>query len=103
MDKKPPYHPIKDFIPPSLCAKIPFILVANPSLPVHSVAELVQYAKQNPGTASFASGGPGSPHHLYAELLKSMTGIEMTHVPYKGSTPALTDVIAGHVPLLFSD
>jgi tripartite-type tricarboxylate transporter receptor subunit TctC len=103
MYKKLPYDPIKDFIPLALGAKIPFILVANPSLPVHSVAELVQYAKQNPGTLSFASGGPGSPHHLYAELLKSMTGIEMTHVPYKGSAPALTDVIAGHVPLLFSD
>jgi tripartite-type tricarboxylate transporter receptor subunit TctC len=103
MYKKRPYDPIKDFIPLALGAKIPFILVANPSLPVHSVAELVQYAKQNPGTLSFASGGPGSPHHLYAELLKSMTGIEMTHVPYKGSAPALTDVIAGHVPLLFSD
>jgi tripartite-type tricarboxylate transporter receptor subunit TctC len=103
MYKKLPYDPIKDFIPLALGARIPFILVANPSLPVRSVAELVQYAKQNPGTLSFASGGPGSPHHLYAELLKSMTGIEMTHVPYKGSAPALTDVIAGHVPLLFSD
>jgi len=79
------------------------VLVVNPSLPVRSVAELVQYAKDNPGKLSFASGGPGSPHHLYGELLKSMTGIEMTHVPYKGSAPALTDVIAGHVPLLFSD
>jgi tripartite-type tricarboxylate transporter receptor subunit TctC len=77
--------------------------VVNPALPVHSVAELVKYAKDNPGKLSFASGGPGSPHHLYGELLKSMTGIEMTHVPYKGSAPALTDVIAGHVPLLFSD
>jgi tripartite-type tricarboxylate transporter receptor subunit TctC len=84
MYKKLPYDPIKDFIPLALGARIPFILVANPSLPVRSVAELVQYAKQNPGTLSFASGGPGSPHHLYAELLKSMTGIEMTHVPYKG-------------------
>jgi tripartite-type tricarboxylate transporter receptor subunit TctC len=63
----------------------------------------VAYAKQNPGKLSFASGGAGSPHHLYAELFKSLTGIEMTHVPYKGSAPALTDVIAGHVPLLFSD
>ena len=67
------------------------------------MAELVKYAKDNPGKLSFASGGPGSPHHLYAELLKSMTGIEMTHIPYKGSAPALTDVIAGHVPMLFSD
>jgi tripartite-type tricarboxylate transporter receptor subunit TctC len=103
MYKKLPYDPIKDLVPIALGAKIPFVLVVNPSLPVRSVAELVQYAKDNPGKLSFASGGPGSPHHLYGELLKSMTGIEMTHVPYKGSAPALTDVIAGHVPLLFSD
>jgi tripartite-type tricarboxylate transporter receptor subunit TctC len=101
--KKLPYDPVKDFIPLTMGAKIPFVLVVNPSLPVHSPAELVAYAKANPGKLSFASGGPGSPHHLYGELLKSMTGIEMTHVPYKGSAPALTDVIAGHVPLLFSD
>jgi tripartite-type tricarboxylate transporter receptor subunit TctC len=83
MYKKLPYDPIKDLVPIALGAKIPFVLVVNPSLPVRSVAELVQYAKDNPGKLSFASGGPGSPHHLYGELLKSMTGIEMTHVPYK--------------------
>ncbi len=103
MYKKLPYDPVKDLVPLALGAKIPFVLVVNPSLPVHTVAELVTYAKDNPGKLSFASGGPGSPHHLYGELLKSMTGIEMTHIPYKGSAPALTDVIAGHVPLLFSD
>src|SRR5437762_1969705 len=103
MYKKLPYDPVKDFIPLTLGGKIPFVLVVTPSLPVHSVAELIAYAKANPGKLSFASGGPGSPHHLYGELLKSMTGIEMTHVPYKGSAPALTDVIAGHVPILFSD
>ena len=86
-----------------LSAKIPFFLVVNPSLPVHSVAELIKYAKDNPGKLSFASGGAGSPHQLYAELFKSLTGIEMTHVPYKGSAPALNDVVAGHVPMLFSD
>jgi tripartite-type tricarboxylate transporter receptor subunit TctC len=101
--KKLPYDPTRDFAPLLLSAKIPFFLVVNPSLPVRSVSELVAYAKQNPGKLSFASGGAGSPHHLYAELFKSLTGIEMTHVPYKGSAPALTDVIAGHVPLLFSD
>jgi tripartite-type tricarboxylate transporter receptor subunit TctC len=103
MYKKLPYDPIKDFIHVALGGRVPFVLVVNPSLPVRSVAELVAYAKENPGKLSFASGGPGSPHHLYGELLKSMTGIEMTHVPYKGSAPALTDVIAGHVPILFSD
>jgi tripartite-type tricarboxylate transporter receptor subunit TctC len=103
MYKKLPYDPVKDFIPIALVARIPFVLVVNPSLPVRTVTDLVTYAKENPGKLSFGSGGPGSPHHLYAELLKSMTGIEMTHIPYKGSAPALTDLIAGHVPLMFSD
>src|SRR6266446_1353109 len=78
--KKLPYDPVNDFVPLVLAGRIPFFLVVNPSLPVHSVAELVAYAKENPGKLSYAPGGPGSPHHLYAELLKSMTGIEMTHV-----------------------
>jgi len=103
MYKKLPYDPIKDFEHMMLGAKIPFVLVVHPSLPVHNVTELVAYAKERPGQLSFASGGPGSPHHLYGELLKGMTGIEMMHIPYKGSAPALTDVIAGHVPLMFSD
>jgi tripartite-type tricarboxylate transporter receptor subunit TctC len=103
MYKKLPYDSVKDFIPIVLVAKLPFVLVVTPSLPVHSVAELIAYAKENPGKLSYGSGGPGSPHHLQAELLKSMTGIAMTHVPYKGSAPALTDVIAGHIPLMFSD
>jgi tripartite-type tricarboxylate transporter receptor subunit TctC len=103
MYKKLPYEPLKDMTHIALGAKIPFILVVHPSLPVRTVADLVKYAKENPGKLSFGSGGPGSPHHLYGELLKSMTGIEMTHVPYKGSAPALTDVIAGHIPMLFSD
>jgi tripartite-type tricarboxylate transporter receptor subunit TctC len=101
--KSIPYDPTKDFAPVALIGQIPFVLVVNPSLPVRSVAELVAYAKANPGKLSYGSGGPGSPHHLYAELLKSVTGIEMTHVPYKGSAPALTDVIAGHIELMFSD
>jgi len=103
MYKKLPYDPAKDLVPLVFVARIPFVLVVNPSLPVRSVTELVAYAKENPGKLAYASGGPGSPHHLQAEMLKSMTGIEMQHVPYKGSAPALTDVIAGHVPLMFSD
>jgi len=103
LNKSMPYDPVKDLVPIAFSGYIPFILVSNPSLPVHSVADLINYAKNNPGKLSFASGGPGSPHHLLAELLKFMTGIEMTHIPYKGSAPALMDVIAGHVPLLFSD
>src|SRR5713101_3071542 len=92
--KKLPYDPTKDFAPIALVGQIPFILVVNPSLPVQSVPDLVKYARENPGKLSYGSGGPGSPHHLYAELLKSLTGIEMTHIPYKGSAPALTDVVA---------
>jgi tripartite-type tricarboxylate transporter receptor subunit TctC len=103
MYKKLPYDPVKDFAPIGLIARIPFVLVVNPSLPVHSIAELVQYAREHPGGLSYGSGGPGSPHHLQAEMLPSTTGIEMMHVPYKGSAPALTDVLAGHVPLMFSD
>jgi tripartite-type tricarboxylate transporter receptor subunit TctC len=86
-----------------MVAQSPFLLIVNPSLPVHSVRELIAFAKQNPGRLSYGSGGPGAPHHLYAELLKSMAGIEMTHVPYKGSLPALNDVVAGHIQLMFCD
>src|SRR6266508_377334 len=101
--KKLPYDPTKDFAPVALITRIPFVLVVHPSLPVRSVAELIKLAKDKPGQLSYASGGPGSPHHLYTELFKTMAGIEMTHVPYKGSAPALTDVIAGHIPLMFGD
>jgi len=103
LNKSLPYDPRKDVEPIAFTAQVPFILVVNPSLPVHSISDLINYANSNPGKLSFASGGPGSPHHLLAEMLKMTTGIEMPHVPYKGSAPALTDVIAGHVPLLFSD
>jgi tripartite-type tricarboxylate transporter receptor subunit TctC len=101
--KKLPYDPAIDFIPLAGLARVPFVLIVNPSLPVHSLLELIAYAKQRPGQLSFASVGPGVPHHLYAKLLMSTAGIAMTHVPYKGSTPALNDVVAGHIPLMFCD
>jgi tripartite-type tricarboxylate transporter receptor subunit TctC len=101
--KQLPYDPRRDFTPMALVAEIPFVLVVNPSLPIESVADLIKYAKEHPGTLTYGSGGAGSPHHLYAELLKSMTGIEMTHVPYKGTAPALTDLIGGHISLMFAD
>ncbi|MGZ3322757.1 MAG: Bug family tripartite tricarboxylate transporter substrate binding protein [Xanthobacteraceae bacterium] len=97
------YDPIKDLMPVALFSDIPFVLVVNPALPVHSVAELVTLAKRTPGGLSYASNGHGGAGHLYAELLKSMTGIAMTHVPYKGLAPAFNDVVAGHVPLMFGD
>jgi tripartite-type tricarboxylate transporter receptor subunit TctC len=81
--KKLPYDPTKDFAPVALVADIPFVLVVHPSLPVRSVPELVKLSTGKPDLLSYASGGPGSPHHLFAELLKRMTGIESMHVPYK--------------------
>src|SRR6516162_2075256 len=101
--KKLPYDPATDFIPLAGLAWVPFVLLVNPSLPVHSLLELLAYARARPGQLSFASVGPGVPHHLYAELLMSTAGIVMTHVPYKGSAPALNDVVAGHIPLMFCD
>jgi tripartite-type tricarboxylate transporter receptor subunit TctC len=100
--KNLPYDPT-DLVPLALLAQAPFILIVNPSLPVQSVPDLIQFAKKNPGRLSYGSGGLGAPHHLYAELFKSMTGIEMIHVPYKGSLPALNDVVAGHIQLMFCD
>ncbi len=101
--RKLTYDPTADFIPLAGLALVPFVLVVNPSLPVHSLLELIKYAKERPGQLSFASVGPGVPHHLYAEVLMSAAGIGMTHVPYKGSAPALNDVVAGHIPLMFCD
>jgi tripartite-type tricarboxylate transporter receptor subunit TctC len=101
--KQLPYDPRKDFAPIALIARVPFVLVINPSLPVQSVADLIGHAKAHPGSLTYGSGGAGSPHQLFAEMFKSITGIEMTHVPYKGSAPALTDVIGGHIALMFAD
>ncbi len=98
-----PYDPVADFVPLALAAQTPFVLVVNPDLPVRSIADLVTYAKAQGGKLSYATAGPGVPHHLFAELLKSMTGIEMSPVAYRGSLPALNDVVAGQVPLMFVD
>jgi len=101
MYKQLPYDPNKDFAPMALVGRVPFLLVVNASLPINSVPDLIAYAKAN--KIFYASGGPGSPHHIYAEMFKSLTGVEMTHVPYKGSADAIKDVLAGHVQVLFSD
>jgi tripartite-type tricarboxylate transporter receptor subunit TctC len=101
MYKQLPYDPIKDFAPMALVGRVPFVLIVNKDVPVKSVADLIKYAKTN--RINYGSGGAGSPHHLYAELLKSMIGIDMTHIPYKGSADAIKDVVAGHVQLMFSD
>jgi len=101
--KSLPYDPAKEFIPVALTSKIGFVLVVNADLPVRSLAELITYAKQNPGKLSYGSTGTGATPHLAIEMIKSATGIEMTHVPYKGSIAALTDVVAGHIQLTFTD
>jgi tripartite-type tricarboxylate transporter receptor subunit TctC len=97
------YDPAADFVPLALAAGTPFVLVVNNDLPVKSVQELIAYVKARPGQLSYATAGAGVPHHLFAELFKTMTGIEMSPVAYRGSAPALTDVVAGHVPLMFVD
>ncbi len=101
--KKISYDPVKDFQPIAMLAHLPFILVVNNDLPVKSVAELIEYANDHPGKLSFGSGGVGASHHLYGELFKSLTGTQMTYVPYKGTMPALNDLIAGHIQVLFAD
>lgn len=98
-----PYDPLADFKLAAIVASVPFILVVNPSLPVHSVQELIAYAKGKPGELAFGSSGPGTPHHLFAELFQSMTGTKMTHVPYRGSMPALTDLLSGQIQVHFVD
>jgi tripartite-type tricarboxylate transporter receptor subunit TctC len=99
--KSLPYTPDKDLVPVALIAGVPFVLVVRPDLPVHSVADLVKLAKEKHLT--YGSGGVGAFHHLNAELLSSMTGIKMTHVPNKGSVPAMTDLISGNIDVLFVD
>jgi tripartite-type tricarboxylate transporter receptor subunit TctC len=98
-----PYDPTTDFMPLALAAQTPFVLVVNPSVPATTVGELIAYVKSKPGQLSYATSGVGTPHHLFAELMKTMTGMEMSPVVYRGSLPALNDVVAGHIPLMFVD
>ena len=94
---KLPYDIQRDFAPVSQVAVAPNVMVINPAVPANSVAEFIAYAKANPGKLSYASGGNGSSAHMSMELFKSMSGIDLQHVPYKGSSPALTDVVSGQV------
>jgi tripartite-type tricarboxylate transporter receptor subunit TctC len=103
LHKKLPYDPATDFVPLALVASVPFVLIVNPSLPVRTAGDLIKLAKEKPGQLSFGSSGVGGPPHLYMELLKTMTGTQMTHIPYKGTAQAINDVVAGHVPILMSD
>src|SRR6185295_12627079 len=97
MYEKLPYQLGRDFAPVGMVATTPFILAVHPSVPAHSVKELVVHAKAKPGGLRYGSGGSGSPPHLSMEIFKSMTGIDIFHVPYKGITPAMTDTVAGQV------
>ena len=99
--KSLPYDPIGDFAPIALCFTTPLYLVVHPSLPATSVAELIALAKSRPGKLSFASGGSGTTAHLAGELFKSLAGVDMQHVAYKSAGPAMMDVMAGHVDLMF--
>jgi len=96
------YDLTRDFVPVSLVASTPFVLVVNPAVPANSVAELIALAKAKPGFLRYGSGGSGTPPHLCAEILKSSAGLDIVHVPYKGVTPALTDLLGGQVQFVFS-
>ena len=96
------YDPRKDFAPVGLIATSPLVVVVNPALPVRSVPELIDLARKEPGKLNFASAGTGSGIHLAAEYFATLAGIKLTHVPYKGSSPALTDLVGGHVSIYFS-
>ncbi|MBI3372934.1 MAG: tripartite tricarboxylate transporter substrate binding protein [Betaproteobacteria bacterium] len=95
------YDPVKDFAPITLAISYVNVLVVNPSLPIHTGADLIAWARANPGKATFGSAGNGSSNHLFGEVLRTLTGAPMQHVPYKGSAPALTDVIAGNLTFMF--
>jgi tripartite-type tricarboxylate transporter receptor subunit TctC len=98
---KLPYDPLRDFAPVIEVAKLPFMLVAHPSLGVSSVGELIAAAKRAPGRINYASVGNGSAVHLATELFRKQAGIDLVHIPYKGSAPALNDVVAGTTPVMF--
>jgi tripartite-type tricarboxylate transporter receptor subunit TctC len=103
MSKKMPYEPLKDLVPVALLSSSPFFLVVNNDSPVKTVGDLIALAKAKPNGLNYGSGGPGSMHHLSTELLQSLAGIQMTHVPYKATPPAMNDLMAGHIQVLFGD
>jgi tripartite-type tricarboxylate transporter receptor subunit TctC len=100
---KLPYDAVKDFAPISFVASVPYVLVVEPSLPASSVQELIAFARSRPGKMNYASAGNGSTHQFCAELLKSTAGIDMVHIPYKGSPPGIAALLAGEVSLMFAN
>ena len=97
------YDPLTAFAPVGLIASVPIVLAVHPSTGIKNVGELIALAKAKPGTLFFGSSGNGSTNHLAGELLKSMTGIDIVHVPYKGAAPAMNDLVAGHIPMMFDN
>ena len=103
LHKKLSYDALKDFEPVSRVAEVPGILLIHPSLPVDSVKQLIAFAKSRPGQLTYGSAGNGTPTHLAAELLKSMANVNIVHVPYKGTPPALSDLLGGQITMMFSN
>jgi tripartite-type tricarboxylate transporter receptor subunit TctC len=101
--KRLPFDPEKDFAPVALVATVPIVLMVNPKVPANTVQELIALAKREQGKLNYASSGIGSTHHLAAALFKTMANVELQHVPYRGAAPAMNDLIAGHVPMLFDN
>jgi tripartite-type tricarboxylate transporter receptor subunit TctC len=99
---KLPYDPFNDFTPITLINTTPLVVVVNPSVPARNIRELIALAKSKPGALNFGSSGTGGSNHLAGELFNSMAGVKMVHVPYKGNAPALTDLVGGHVDLIFN-
>lgn len=100
--KKLPYDPVKDFAPVARAVSALNMLVVNPALPVHSVKDLISYAKANPGKINYGSSGVGFADHLAGELFNTLAGVKMVHIPYKGGAPAMTDLLAGNVQIIFA-
>jgi tripartite-type tricarboxylate transporter receptor subunit TctC len=98
-----PFDPLRDFAPITFVASNVNVVVVNPAVPAGNVQELIAYARANPGKLAFGSAGTGTSQHLAGELFKQLTGVEMTHVPYKGAGPAVSDLIGGQIPLMFAD
>ncbi|ARP96333.1 Bug family tripartite tricarboxylate transporter substrate binding protein [Bordetella genomosp. 13] len=97
------FDPIKDFVPVSLVASVPLVLVVHPSLPLHTVQDVIEYAKSKKGELTYASSGLGGPQHVSMELFNAMAGVKMVHIPYKGEANAITDLLGNQVPLMFSN
>ena len=100
---KMPFDPVRDFVPVTLAASVPNVMIVNPKLPVTTVTEFIAYAKARPGQLNMASSGNGTSIHLTGELFKTVTGIYMVHFPYRGSAPAITDMLSGNMNVMFDN